>query len=71
MDIVTDLPKLTGSGYMGILVIVDRLTKITINLPSRKYINSPGLAQMFFEHVICERGKPDNIVSDCGKEFTS
>jgi hypothetical protein len=25
---------------------------------------------MFFEHVICKRGVPDNITTDRGKEFT-
>jgi hypothetical protein len=26
---------------------------------------------MFFEHVICKRGVPDNITADRGNEFTS
>ena len=71
MDFVTDLPESTASGYTGILVIVDRLTKMAIYLPCRKDIDSPELARMFFEHVICKRGVPDNIVTDRGKEFTS
>jgi len=71
MDFVMDLPESTASGYRGILVIVDRLTKMAIYLPCRKDIDSPELARMFFEHVICKRGVPDNIVTDCGKEFTS
>jgi len=33
MDFVTDLPESTKSGYTGILVIVDRLTKMAIYLP--------------------------------------
>jgi len=71
MDFVTDLPDTTASGYTDILVIVDRLTKMAIYLPRRKDIDSPELAQMFFEHVIWKRGVPDNIVTDRGKEFTS
>jgi transposase InsO family protein len=71
MDFVTDLPESTASGNKGILVIVDRLTKMAIYLPCRKDIDSPELARMFFEHVICKRGVPDNIVTDRGKEFTS
>jgi len=72
MAFVTDLPESTASGpYMGILVIVDRLTKMAIYLPCRKDIDSPELARMFFQHVLCKRGVPDNIVTNCRKEFTS
>jgi len=71
MDLVTDLPESTASGYTGILVIVDRLTKMAIYLPCRNNIDSPELAQMWSEHVICNRSVPDNIVTDRGKEFTS
>jgi hypothetical protein len=71
MDCVTDLPESTASKYTGILVIVDRLTKMPTYLPCRKDIDSPELAQMFFEHMICKRGVPDNIVTDRGKEITS
>jgi len=70
MDFVTDLPESTASGYTGILVIVDRLTKMAIYLPCRKDIDSPELARLFFEHVICKRGVPDNIVTDRGTQFT-
>jgi len=71
MDFVMDLAESTASRYTGILVIVDRLTKMAIYLPCRKDIDSPELAGMFFEHVICKRGVPDNIVTNRGKEFTS
>jgi len=71
MDFVTNLPESTASGYTGIFVIVDRLTKMTIYLPCRKDINSPELARMFIENVICKSGVRDNITTDRGKEFTS
>jgi len=71
MDFITDLPQSTASGYTGILVIVDGLTKMVIYLPSRNDIDSPELARMCFKHVICKRCVPDNIVTDHGKEFTS
>jgi hypothetical protein len=44
---------------------------MVICLPCRKDIDSPELARMFFEQVICKHGIPDNIVTDRGKEFTS
>ena len=39
MEFITDLPESTKSGYTGILVIVDRLTKMAIYLPCRQDID--------------------------------
>jgi hypothetical protein len=64
MVFITNLPEPTASGYTGILVIVDRLTNMAIYLPCRKDIDSPELARMFFEHVICKRGVLDIITTD-------
>jgi len=66
----TDLPESTESGYTGILVIIDVLTKMAIYLPCRKDIESPEQAGMFFEHGICKGGIPDNITTDQDNEFT-
>jgi len=71
MDLVTDLPESTASGYTGILVIVDQLTKMAIYFPCGKNIDLPELARLVFEHVIRKRGIPDNIVIDHGTQFTS
>jgi hypothetical protein len=71
MDFVTDLPESTALAYTGILVIVDRLTKMAIYLPCRKDVDSQELARMFFEEVICKHGVPSNIVTDRGSQFTS
>jgi hypothetical protein len=64
IDFVTDSLESTASEYMGILVIVDRLTNMVIYLPCRKDVDSPELARLFFEHVICKHGVPDNIITD-------
>jgi len=71
MDFVTDLPVSTASGYTGILVIVDRLTKMANYLPCRRDIDSPEQPLTYFEHVICKRDIPDNIVTNRRQEFTS
>ena len=74
MDFVTDLPAAKGGeldAYTCILVIVDRFTKMAIYLPCRKDIDSPELARLFFEHVICMHGVPDYIITDRGTQFTS
>jgi hypothetical protein len=70
MDFVTDVPESTALGYTGIKVIVNRLTKMAIYRPDRKDIDSTELAGMFLEHMVCKRGVPDHITTDCGKECT-
>jgi hypothetical protein len=71
MDFVTDLPESTASEFTGILVVIDRLTQMAIYLPCRKDLDSPELARMFFEHVICNHGVRDDIITDRGTQFTS
>ena len=75
IDFVTDLPPSlridAANPYTGILVVVDRLTKMAIYLPCRKDIDSPELAWLFFEHVLCQHGLPDNIITDRGGQFYS
>jgi len=71
MDFVTDLPQSTASVYTGILVNVDRLTKMAIYIPCHKDIDLPELARLFFDHDICKRGVPDDMVTDCGTQCTS
>jgi hypothetical protein len=62
--------RIDRTAYTGILVVVDRLTKMAIYLPCRKDVDSPELARMFFEEVICKHGVPSNIVTDRGSQFT-
>jgi RNase H-like domain found in reverse transcriptase/Reverse transcriptase (RNA-dependent DNA polymerase)/Integrase zinc binding domain/Chromo (CHRromatin Organisation MOdifier) domain/Integrase core domain len=71
MDFVTDLPESTDSQYTSILVVVDRFTKMATYIPCRKDIDSPELARLFFERVICRHGVPDDIITDRGSQFTS
>jgi len=56
MDLVSDLLESTTSVYTRILQVVDELSKMAIYLPSWKVIDSPELAQMFFEQGICTDG---------------
>jgi hypothetical protein len=71
MDFITDLPGSTASGNTGILVIVDQLTKMAMYLPCQKDIDSPELARLFFEHVICKGGIRDNIFTHHGTQCIS
>lgn len=69
MDHITDLPL--SSGYDGILVIADRLTKQAHFVRAKKTDNSRNLANQFIENVWKLHGIPDDIVSDRGSTFTS
>jgi hypothetical protein len=60
-----------ASASTGILVIVPRLSKMTIHHPCRMDINSPELAQKVFEHVIGKHCVPGNIFTDRGTQFNS
>ena len=74
MDFVTDLPPSkghSGAVYDSIWVVVDRLTKMTHYVPTRKTIDAPTLAGLFIQEVVRLHGLPDSIVSDRGSVFTS
>jgi len=70
IDFVMYLPKSMNSGSTRLAVIVDRLTTMAIYLSCRKDINSPELAHLFFAHLICKHGVPDNIITGHGTQFT-
>ena len=69
MDFVGPLPS--SNNFDMILVIVDRLTKMAIFIPTKSTINANDLCKLFRDHVIRLHGFPDSIVSDRGTLFTS
>ena len=69
MDFIEKLPMSNGSDT--ILVIIDRLTKQSIFIPTVNTITSPMLAELFILHVFSKHGVPSHITSDCGMEFVS
>ena len=69
MDFIEQLPP--SEGYTDILVIVDRLTKQAIFVPTTRTINATGLARLFIEHVVAKHGTPSHVMSDRGVEFVS
>ncbi len=74
MDFVTGLPisvDWKGDSYDSILVIVDRLTKIVYYEPVKVTIDTPGLAEVIIDVVMCHHGVPGSIVTDQGSLFTS
>jgi hypothetical protein len=69
MDFIEKLP--TSDGHDSILVVVDRLTKLAIFVPTTTSLSARGLADLFVRHVFSKHGVPADIVSDRGTKFTS
>ena len=69
MDFIEHLP--ISAGYSAILVIVDRLTKQGIFIPTYDTIDAPDLAKLFILHVFSKHGVPSHVTSDRGSEFVS
>jgi len=69
MDFIEKLPS--SSGFDTILVIVDRLSKQAIFIPTHDTITSAELACLFVTHVFSKHGVLSHITSDRGSEFVS
>jgi hypothetical protein len=69
MDFIEQLPN--SEGFTAILVVVDRLTKQSIFIPTYDTITSADLAQLFLVHVFSKHGVPSHVTSDRGSEFVS
>ena len=69
MDFIEKLPMSDGSDT--ILVIIDRLTKQSIFIPTVNTIMSPMLAKLFVLHIFSKHGVPSHVTFDRGTEFIS
>jgi hypothetical protein len=70
MDFVTGLP-LTARGHDAILTVVDRFSKMTHVIPTRKTATAQDTASLFFSWIYRLHGLPRDIVSDRDPQFTS
>jgi transposase InsO family protein len=69
MDFIPELP-MTKSGHNNILVIVDKLTKYGIFIPTTTKINEIKVAKLLFHHIISKYGIPKQMISDRDSKFT-
>ncbi|CDO69315.1 hypothetical protein BN946_scf184976.g34 [Trametes cinnabarina] len=69
MDLIEQLPS--SGGYTAILVVVDRLTKQAIFIPTHDTLTASELADLFVMHVFSKHGVPSHVTSDRGSEFVS
>ena len=69
IDFIEQLPP--SQGYTDILVIIDRLTKQAIFVPTHNTINAQTLSELFVLHVFSKHSIPSHVTSDRGPEFIS
>src|SRR5258708_7171216 len=69
MDFIKQLP--VSEGFTAILVIVDRLTKQSLFIPTHNMVDAPQLAQMFLTYIFSKHGTLGHITSNCSVEFVS
>jgi hypothetical protein len=70
MDFIVELP-VSKNGNDSIMVIVDRLSKMTHLVPCKSTATSPDIAEFFIREVVRLHGWPTSIVSDRDPKFTS
>ena len=68
MDFIADLPK--SEGYDPILVVVDRLTKMSHFIPCSKDPEARQFANLFMKEIVRLHGLPHDIITDRGTPFT-
>ena len=62
MNFIPEL--LLSDGFDNILVIVDKLTKYAVFIPTTMKINEIETVKLFFKHVVTKFGIPCQIISD-------
>jgi len=69
MDFITDLPK--SDRYDTMLVVVDRLTKMSDFIPCSKDLDGRQFANLFLREIVSLHGLPHYIITPRGTLFTS
>src|SRR5258708_6309510 len=69
MDFIEQLPA--SDRFTVILVVVDRLTKQSLFIPTFDTIDAPQVARLFLTHVFLKHGIPGHITSNHSTEFIS
>ena len=69
MDFIMELPK--SDGYDTILVVIDRLTKMSYFNLCSKDPDARHVANLFMKEIVGVHRVPHNIITDTGTIFTS
>lgn len=62
LDLITGLPPSGKDKFTAILVMVDKLTKFAIIVPTHDTLDQEGFATLFFEKIVCVYGLPHRII---------
>jgi len=69
MDIITELPK--SEGYDTILLVINRLTKMSHFIPGAKDLEARQFANLFMKEIVRLHGLSHDVITDRGTLFTS
>ena len=69
MDFITKLPVVVGKD--AVLVVCDRLSKMTHFVATTEGTSAEGLARLFRDNVWKLHGLPESVVSDRGPQFAA
>jgi len=69
MNFITDLPK--SAGYDTILVVLNRLTRMSHFIPCSKELDARQFANLFMKEIVRLHGLPHDSSTDRGTLFTS
>ena len=64
MDFITNLPK--SDGYDTILVVIDRLTKMSHFISCTKDLDAGQFTTLFMQNILRLHGIPRDIITDRG-----
>ena len=70
MDFLTELPR-CSAGFDSVFVIVEKLSKRAIFIPTTKGVTAAGAAQLLQDEVFSKHGKPVKMISDRDPKFKS
>ena len=68
MDFITDLPE--SDGYDTILVVIDRLTKMSHFISCKKDLDARQFTTLFMQHIVRLHGISRDIITNRGSLFT-
>lgn len=69
-DFVTEFPTSTR-GFDAVLVVVEKLSKRVVFIPTRKDVTAEEVAKMFEAHIFSKFGIPKKLSSDRDPKFTA
>lgn len=71
LDLITGLPPSGQEQYTTVLVIVDKLTKFRLFIPTHDTLTQEGFTKLFVERVVHMYGMPHRIIADRDRRWAT